>query len=219
MHGFLARFTTLGFSVLLCPVILGVSPGFAQAPQIGAGGNALQGAQGQVQRNLRGASQGPAPQAQPPVLPGTKAPSEAAPAEAGAAQMSPTEALFDAINRGDLPAARDAVNRGGDMNGQNLLGLTPLELAVDLGRNDISFMLLSMRMDDTSARRIRQQDTDLRVGETPKAAARPRVVAASARAPADEPDSIPPPRFYSGNGGTPIPAAGFLGFDSGRQSH
>ena len=59
--------------------------------------------------------------------------------------MEPTEALFDAINRGDIGTARDAISRGADLHGHNVLGMTPLELSVDLGRNDISFMLLSMR--------------------------------------------------------------------------
>jgi hypothetical protein len=62
--------------------------------------------------------------------------------------MEPTEALFDAINRGDIATARDAISRGADLHGHNVLGMTPLELSVDLGRNDISFMLLSMRAAD-----------------------------------------------------------------------
>jgi ankyrin repeat protein len=62
--------------------------------------------------------------------------------------MPPTDALFDAINRGDIAAARDALNRGADLNGVNVLGMTPMELSVDLGRNDISFLLLSMRGED-----------------------------------------------------------------------
>ena len=39
----------------------------------------------------------------------------------------------------------DAISRGADLRGHNLLGMTPIELSIDLGRNDISFMLLSMR--------------------------------------------------------------------------
>ena len=59
--------------------------------------------------------------------------------------MEPTDALFDAINRGDINAARDAISRGANLRGHNVLGMTPMELSVDLGRNDISFLLLSMR--------------------------------------------------------------------------
>jgi hypothetical protein len=134
--------------------------------------------------------------------------------------MTPTEGLFDAINRGDLAGARDAVNRGGELNGHNVLGLTPLELSVDLGRNDISFMLLSMRSDTAAARAEARagalggvrQSTET---EPPRAATRPRVIAAAAREPANDEPAYATPRYSSGNGGTPIPAAGFLGF-SGR---
>ena len=34
-----------------------------------------------------------------------------------AGDLQPTDALFDAINRGDIAAARDALNRGADLNG------------------------------------------------------------------------------------------------------
>ena len=88
------------------------------------------------------------PKAPPaPAIPGARPQGEAlvAPPERLPTDMPPTEALFDAINRGDLAVARDAVTRGADLEAKSLLGLTPLELAVDLGRNDISFMLLSMR--------------------------------------------------------------------------
>ena len=69
----------------------------------------------------------------------------AAPAERIPMDMPPTEALFDAINRGDIAAARDALNRGADIDARNVLGMTPLDSSIDLGRNDISFLLLSMR--------------------------------------------------------------------------
>ena len=84
--------------------------------------------------------------ARPPALPGLaarRAP-EPIPADDNA-NLSPTPALFDAITRGDLAAARDAVNRGADLNGRNALGLTPTDWAVDQGRNDILFFLLSSR--------------------------------------------------------------------------
>jgi hypothetical protein len=89
------------------------------------------------------AVRGPEP---PPALPGSRAESAgAAPAQRPLAEMPPTEALFDSINRGDLPGTRDAISRGADLQGTNVLGLTPLELSVDLGRNEISFLLLSLR--------------------------------------------------------------------------
>lgn len=87
----------------------------------------------------------------PPALPGAQSqPNSAAPATRQAADMPPTEALFDAISRGDIAAARDALNRGADLNGRNELGMTPLDTSIDRGRNDISFLLLSMRGQDGS---------------------------------------------------------------------
>ncbi len=85
-------------------------------------------------------------QAPPPSLPGSHAePVPVAPPDKETSDMNPTDALFDAINRGDSAAARDALNRGADVNGKNILGQTPLAMSVDLGRNEISFMLLSVR--------------------------------------------------------------------------
>ena len=96
--------------------------------------------------------------------------------------MEPTEALFDAINRGDIAAARDAISRGAELNGHNILGMTPMELSVDLGRNDISFLLLSMRGTDNGRS---GQPTRRRTRTKPaldRPAARPPVTPAKARA-------------------------------------
>jgi hypothetical protein len=164
------------------------------------------------------------PDKAPPSLPGTKAPVEAAAPTMSPTDMTPTAALFDAINRGDAAAARDAVNRGADMHGVNVLGLTALELSVDLGRNDISFLLLSMRDGDATSRsatrtgaetgRTGQADAILRANP-PRGVSRSRV-ATAARGDAAEGPVAEGPAFSSGNGGTPIPAAGFVGFDPGR---
>ena len=87
-----------------------------------------------------------APVRKPSALPGARGPQgQVAPAERPAADLKPTEALFDAVNRGDLAAARDAIGRGAELEGRNILGLTPLDLAIDLGRNELTFLLLSMR--------------------------------------------------------------------------
>jgi hypothetical protein len=164
--------------------------------------------------------------APPPVLPGVKGPSEAAAPSASPADMSPNEALFDAINRGDLASARAAVNRGANLDSRNVLGLTPLDLSVDLGRNDISFMLMSMRGEDADIRQEARAGTGVGGGPRPDAdrrtlftasrvASRTRGAAAPSDA-ADDPPAAPAPRLYSGNGGTPIPNAGFVGFNAGR---
>ena len=146
MQGFFARFVVAGLAVAL----LGAAPGFAQYGP-GIPNSSLTNASQHMRGGAGQAAAKPEVSA-PPVLPGTKvAPEPAAPGES-TTTLAPTDALFDAINRGDLPAARDAVNRGAELTASNVLGLTPLELSVDLGRNDISFMLLSMRDEDASSR-------------------------------------------------------------------
>lgn len=134
--------------------------------------------------------------------------------------MTPTEALFDAINRGDLATARDSLNRGADLNGTNVLGLTPLDLAIDLGRNEISFLLLSLRGGGGySAARTQasapapRAPTRAERAETVRAerAARNHVSARAAT-----PSAPQTARLFAGNGGAPSPQAGFLGFDGGR---
>jgi hypothetical protein len=217
-----ARVIAMLWGVPLGLGILGVTPGFAQF----GGGLENPGAMGPAtKQNLRSLNQPQKAEPVPPSLPGTKGPSEAAAPTTSPADMTPTEALFDAINRGDIASARDAINRGADLHGLNVLGLTPLEQSVDLGRNDISFLLLSMRDGDAASRSaIRtgaepgnsdQADAVLRGTSARRAASRSRVSAASSTQVADDP-AAEGPRLYSGDGGTPIPAAGFLGFDPGR---
>jgi ankyrin repeat protein len=174
-----------------------------------------------------------------PGLPGASAdPDRVAPADRPASEMRPTEALFDAINRGDISAARDALARGAEVNGRNVLGVTPVELAVDLGRKDIAFLLLSLRgMDDRPAprpgpARMRPGEAQamfdaLERGEQPgrgvprQEARRPTPQPQAIREPIREPARAPAPapqapKLFAGDGGNPSPEAGFLGFDGGR---
>lgn len=150
----------------------------------------------------------PAP---PPALPGaTTSSAKPAPAEKAPTDMEPTEALFDAINRGDIAAARDAISRGADLNGRNVLGMSPMELSVDLGRNDISFLLLSMRASD---RRAPPPTLTAAKGPAKPAGKVTRVSAPAHGAPVQQQT----PRLFANDGGTPVPSAGFLGFDSSRR--
>jgi hypothetical protein len=149
--------------------------------------------------------------APPPALPGAGG-SSPAPLTRVPTDMEPNEALFDAINRGDIAIARDAISRGADLRARNILGMTPLELSVDLGRNDISFMLLSMRAADeprpaASQRAAAAKEEPKR--QAKKASPRPAAVSSST--------TSQTARLFSGDGGTPNPSAGFLGFDSGRR--
>src|SRR5687767_8945961 len=58
----------------------------------------------------------------PPALPGLQNRQALEPIPADPNQsLAPNAALFDAINRGDLPAARDAVARGADPESRNVL--------------------------------------------------------------------------------------------------
>jgi hypothetical protein len=168
----------------------------------------------------KGPTQPPAPVLAPaPAIPGSHAAPSAPEAPATGARlpldMAPNEALFDAINRGDVAAARDAIGRGADLNATNLLGLTPLELSIDLGRNEISFMLLSLR--NSPGERAHQAAAAQQAAavEEPPEHGRSRL---TPRRLANAPVSAPAPALAAlpESGGTPVPAAGFLGFDIGR---
>jgi hypothetical protein len=147
-----------------------------------------------------------AAKAPPPAIPGAVSSGTPAPPSKNVAEMSPNDALFDAINRGDAAGARDAISRGAQLEAHNVLGQTPTDAAIEANRNDITFMLLSLRG---------------AVGNS----SRPHVVTATARSPATTKAS---PRHRQGanvtlahattaapvaeNPGTPNPAVGFNGF-------
>ena len=150
----------------------------------------------------------------PPALPGSRAePSAVAPALKAPVDMPPTEALFDAINRGDLAVAKDAVSRGADFRGRNLLGLTPLELSVDLGRNEITFYLLSLRGDTQTEVKADAPEGPPKAASRPEPRPRKQAVARATETPPAAPRTA---RLFAADGGTPIPSAGFLGFDPSR---
>lgn len=150
----------------------------------------------------------------PPALPGARASQAPAPASKPPLDMSPNDALFDAINRGDIATARDALNRGADLYSHNILGMTPMELSVDLGRNDISFLLLSMRGGSSGG-----GGGGGRTGEPPVSVAKASPVPTGRKAaPVKVAASAPvrAPVLFANDGGAPVPDAGFLGFDAGR---
>lgn len=188
------------------PPSVGQFQGITGAPSIG----------GQAPAGMASRA-GPPP---PAGLPGAQSnPGTAAPSAKPPAMMDPTDALFDAINRGDIGAARDAVTRGADLGGHNLLGMTPIQLSVDLARNDITFLLLSNGGGQSASagpsgggKTAAQLLSASAVSGKPvnrKAARSVQTVRATSPAPQQM------PRLFAGNGGTPIPTAGFLGFDPG----
>ena len=223
------RTLTIARLVPLAVIAISLStPSFAQFGGAGAGGggNGISNPASPMNAGKHGLGPGDTKTVTaPPVLPGTKAPSVAAEPTQSASSMSPTEALFDAINRGDKAGAQDAVNRGASLDAVNVLGLTPLDLSVDLGRNDITFLLLSLRGDEGSVRRpasgagVSASAAITRRDLPEPAAVAPRRARVLATAGDDDGVQVPTgqaPRLFSGNGGAPIPSAGFLGFDNGR---
>jgi hypothetical protein len=190
-------------SLLIASLALSGQAAKAQQQVTGIGGSAANMATG---RSAAAAPTKPAPPA-PAGLPGAKAKAPVAPPTKPVADMSPNEALFDAINRGDMAAARDAVNRGADLNAVNVLGMTPMDMAVDLWRSDIAFMLLSLRGDDAPKAGTRTRTPATNVAGTPKPAPKQPAVA---KIPAQNP--LPGPKLWANDGGSPQPADGFLGF-------
>ena len=168
----------------------------------------------------------------PAGVPGARAePDLVAPADRIPTDMPPNEALFDAINRGDTVSAREAIGRGADIHARNVLGLTPLEQSVDLGRSDISFLLLSLRGGAGYNTSTGPHDTAQtgnaapanaraqRQAEAREAANARRQQLAEERASRAAPVGPVPARnarLFAGDGGTPVPQAGFLGFGSAR---
>jgi len=154
----------------------------------------------------------------PDALPGSKANKDrVTPSDKSVAEMSPNDALFDAINRGDIADARDAINRGADLDTRNILGLTPIDLSVDLGRNDITMLLLSLR-DTTPTARTGKPSAKVAAADSKPAKPAPAASAHTSphqRVAAAKPAASEPPvrrQLVSANPGTPAPQVGFLGF-------
>lgn len=220
--------TALGRSLLALAfgATLAASAHFPACAQIMGGPGPL-GSAGKSSRSANAPEKQPLPA--PDAIPGARSREPAAPAARPAGDMQPTDALFDAINRGDIASARDALNRGADLNGFNILGMTPMELSVDLGRNDISFLLLSMRGEDSNrgSRAIgRDAPASAPAGKTAqtgktaqadKPGSTGRAASNKATQPGNTPVATKPvatPKLFANDGGTPLPNRGFLGFDS-----
>jgi hypothetical protein len=168
------------------------------------------------QGGLPGAGGGPAPQPKarvpdiaPPALPGAGDVGGVAtgPVVHKAVSGDPTTALFSAINSNDYNGAQDALSRGADLNQQNALGETPLDLAVALNRNSITFLLLGTRNETAGGTDV--QGPPISLADT-KAVAHKKHVK-----PALQGATVSPP--VPGNlRGTPDPSAGFLGFGTNK---
>lgn len=217
------RFTAAPSLVLALGLLLIAAPAWAQMG--GPGGYGLQGAP-----NIGGKEAPPAfgkPAPPPPVgLPGAQTqPNALAQPSTPPTMLDPTQELFDAINRDDVAAARDAVSRGADVNGQNELGLTPVQVSVDLGRNDITFLLLSNGAGQASGGPSGAQlakgkqsgkgtnAANLLEGPPPSARSKVAHVRVTQTVPVAQRQL---PQLYANDGGAPVPSAGFLGFGQAR---
>ena len=226
----LARLSKLGLSAgvpvaLALAAVLTATPAAAQLDNVS-----------KAQKNRTPAQTGAAPLAAPPALPGASSKAnQAIPSDKLATDMSPNDALFDAINRGDIGDARDAIKRGAELTARNVLGLTPIDLSVDLSRNDITFMMLSLRGAPTAgsgpklaaaggaakpgakspgAKSPGAMSSDAKSGKTLLSAASHKPKPTMAAAP------TPPPKrqqLVSSDPGRPAPQAGFLGFGGAPQ--
>ena len=155
----------------------------------------------------------------PPALPGAASNPDTDTTKGAPIDLPPTEALFDSINRGDMLEARDALARGADLQAPNVLGMTPIELSVDLGRNDITFLLLSYRGGGATPIPPSAVAADTTPPVKPlRRAGKPTTVAAARVAGPRVTTSARPNMTASGTPGVPVPQAGFLGFGGSAQN-
>ncbi|MBT3305147.1 MAG: ankyrin repeat domain-containing protein [Alphaproteobacteria bacterium] len=99
-----------------------------------------------------------------------------------AAELTPeTEALFQAVRTGKMGAVKRAILAGGDVDGENISGLTPAEVAIDNGNFKIAHYILFWRRNQQGKQRPR-------VAFAPQPAPQPEA------SPEPEPQPAPAPR-------------------------
>jgi hypothetical protein len=123
----------------------------------------------------------------------------------------PTTDLFAAINKGNYADAQDAISRGADLNAQNALGETPLDLAIALNQNSITFMLLSARNEGDAGPPVPTSAITTTTHPTRKLHPIPAKAMASTTTPA-APAHAKAATTPAGNDGQPNVSVGFLGF-------
>ena len=202
------RTTLVMLSLAAGTCLLPLHDARAQLSVGGAGGGG--GGGGDQNPEAAEAKAAAAANAPPPALPGAVPADPDAPSTHSATDLNPNAALFDAIDRGDLTAAKDALSRGADLQATNVLGQKPIEMSIDLNRNDITFLLLSMRADDTSSVQTASATAAPGTGGTgTDTLGHLSVHAHHGPADAAEPVSF---AAVDVHGGTPKPEVGFLGF-------
>ena len=192
---------------------------------------------------VKGGSGIGAPQPSAPGLPGARPGNAINKGTINADLLSPNDELFDAIDRGDTSAARDAIARGAELDATNAVGQTPIDESVSLGRNEITFLLVTLlhaggsQITDAQGpmampppNTLGLSNKDERAVSTPVSFFGPETGATTApgtttrRKPhyyasvADRPaEAAPAAPSYTETAGTPVPSAGFVGFGSSGQ--
>jgi hypothetical protein len=191
---------------------------------------------------VKGGSGIGAPQPSVPGLPGARPANVIKRGSISADLLSPNDELFDAIDRGDTSAARDAIARGAELDATNAVGQTPIDESVSLGRNEITFLLVTllhaggsaitdaqgpMAMPPPNTLGLSNKDekavstpVSFFGSETPATTTRHRnhYYASASQSPTEAPASAPAPApSYGDTTGTPVPSAGFVGFGSSGQ--
>jgi hypothetical protein len=185
---------------------------------------------------VKGGSGIGAPQPSAPGLPGSRPANVVSKGIINSDLLSPNDQLFDAIDRGDTTAARDAIARGAELDATNAVGQTPVDESVALGRNDITFLLVTLLHasgnDITDAQgpmampppnTLGLSHKDERAVSTPVSFFGSQTPATTPRhrthyyASAAEGGVQAPAAAQSYSSGTPVPAAGFVGFGSSGQ--
>lgn len=132
-------------------------------------------------------------------------------ANPGDKDQNPTQLLFDAINTGNLRVAQDAVGRGADLQAENILGQTPLEMSVDLNRDRITFLLLSMRGYNNSPQQLASVSTETSGVTIKDGKAKMSVKGKNKRGTITAANGS---TYHLQDGGIPKPEIGFLGFQN-----
>jgi hypothetical protein len=196
---------------------LGLVFGFGAAPalaQMGPGGGL---------GGMGGAGGGPAPQPQAPesipapaALPGAggAAPLATGPNLQKPVSGDPTQALFDAVNKGDYNAAQAAISQGANLNATDQFGETPLDLSIALNRTGITFLLLGTRNETAGTQNEVMGSPWLLNSAPPASGPKPahHHAVAAPRTPAREELQVKTPAPVAATPGTPNANAGFLGF-------
>lgn len=152
----------------------------------------------------------------PPALPGA-VPSPSSANTHIQATGNPTADLFSAIDRNDYASAQDAIARGADLGERNQFGETPLDLAVDLNRTQIMFLLLGSRAADSGGGGggggpVSGAGMAAAIPAAARTGRRMHPVMAPAGATSGVSGIAPAAPPAPGPTGTPNAAAGFLGF-------